>query len=56
MSHAQAYALKSFEYVLYFGGVMTRIQTIVVGVMLFKVEVDNVCVVEQNSEQPLPYS
>lgn len=49
MSSAQQYALKSFEIVMYVAGVLTRIQTIVVGIFLFKVETNNVCVVEYNS-------
>ena len=39
------YTLKAWDFLLYLIGMLVRIQTIVLGFILFKVETENVCVV-----------
>ena len=48
------FTLKAWDFYLYIIGMMVRIQTIVLGYILFGVETDNTCIVVYESNSPLP--
>ena len=48
------FTLKAWDFYLYIIGMMVRIQTIVLGYILFGVETDRTCVVVYESNTPLP--
>ena len=48
------YALKTWDIFSYFIGMCVRIQTIALGVLLFKVETDHICIASPNSDKPVP--
>ena len=49
------FTLKARDFYLYIIGMLVRIQTIVLGFILFGVETDNLCIVPYPSMKPLPY-
>ena len=52
---AHEFTLKERDFYLYIAGMLVRIQTIVLGFILFAVEKDNICIVPFPSMRPLPY-
>ena len=48
------YGLRCFDIFAYFIGMCVRLQTIMLGVLLFTVEVDNTCIVEGSLDKPIP--
>jgi hypothetical protein len=48
------FTLKAWDFYLYIIGMLVRIQTIVLGYILFGVETDRTCVVVYESNTPLP--
>ena len=52
--HVTQFTLKKLDFWLYIIGMLVRIQTIVLGYILFGVETDNTCVVVWESYKPLP--
>ena len=49
------FTLKERDFYLYIIGMLVRIQTIVLGFILFGVEKENICIVPYPSMRPLPY-
>ena len=50
------FTLKERDFYLYIAGMLVRIQTIVLGFILFGVEKQNICIVPYPSMRPLPYA
>ena len=48
------YSLKCFDIFAYFIGCCVRLQTVMLGVLLFNVETDNLCIVEGTLDKPIP--
>ena len=48
------FTLKAWDIFCYFVGMCVRIQTIVLGYILFFVETSNVCIVVDESDKPIP--
>ena len=48
------YSLKCFDIFSYFIGLCVRLQTIMLGVLLFRVETKNTCIVEASLDKPIP--
>ena len=53
--YVHEFTLKERDFYLYIAGMLVRIQTIVLGFILFGVETENICVVPYPSMRPLPY-
>lgn len=48
-----AYSLKTWDFFLYLIGILVRIQTIVLGYIVFGVETNNICVVAPEQDKPI---
>lgn len=48
------FSLKAFDIFSYVIGMCVRLQTIMLGILLFKVETQNICIVAEESYRPIP--
>ncbi len=47
-------ALLLFDYICMLAGVLSKLQTLFIALVLFKVETENTCIVDDKSSRPVP--